>query len=109
MKKRKIKELERLLLEVHKAQSQSPPRFPEGWRDHLMGELKRTRLEEKPQPSLLERLFPEPLLFRFAGVSVVCALAITLIFLLQGVGINQEFGRLLFDPLGATSLLIFML
>jgi len=103
-KKEKIESLEKLLVEAYG--SQSRPEMPLDWRRGVMRTIGQAKRQgEQLRPSLFERLFPAPILFKFAGVSGVCALALMAFFLTSGGGINQEFSRLfLSDPLGMASL-----
>jgi hypothetical protein len=103
-KKEKIESLEKLLVETYR--SQFRPGMSSNWRRGVMrtiGQIKRQ--EEQLRSSLFERLFPTPILFKFAGVSGACALVLMAFFLTSGGGVNQELSRLfLNDPLGMMSL-----
>ena len=105
-KKEKIESLEKLLVKAYR--NQPHPEMSSGWRRGIMQEIGQIRRQaEQPRLSLFERLFPTPILFKFAGVSGACALALMVFFLTSGGGINQEFSRLfLNDPLGMASLVL---
>ena len=103
-KKEKIESLEQRLVEAYG--NQPRPEMSSEWRQGVMQEIRQvSRQTVSVRPSLIERLFPTPILFKFAGVSGACALALMVFFLTSGGSISQEFSRLfLNDPLGMASL-----
>jgi hypothetical protein len=111
MKKRKnIEPLVNLLKASYK--QQFPPDFPQNWHEDILREIEEIgRPGLHPKSSWLERMFPPPAIFRFAGAAAAFALALVIFFLTSGgEGINQAFARLLFkDPLGGLSLLLLSL
>jgi hypothetical protein len=103
-KKEKVESLEKLLVAAYR--NQPRPEISPDWYQGVMRKIKRiSRQARQPRLSFFERVFPEPLLFKFAGVSGACALAMMVFFLSSQGGINQEFSRLfLNDPLGTVAL-----
>ncbi len=102
--KEKIDFLEKLLISAYK----NPPHvdIPEQWHQGVMREIRRvSRQEQQPCPALIERLFPVPILFKYAGISATCALMFMVFFLTSRESIDLEFTRLfLNDPFGMATL-----
>ena len=75
-----------------------------------MREIGKIKLEKPFRPSLIEKLFPGPILFKFAGAAAACAMAFIAIFLSSGGGIEREFAELfLNDPFTGLSLILLSL
>ncbi len=99
------------IMEIFKAAQQGgePPVLDQGWREGIMREVRGLAAEDQPQAGWLERLFPGPLLFRFAGASGLAAVAAVLLLSAQG-GLTSDLFRLLAgDPAGLLQLALLAL
>ena len=107
-KKEKIESLEKMIVMAYR--NQCHPEMSSDWRLGVMLEIGQIRRRaEQVKRSLFEWLFPTQILYKFAGVSCTCALALIFFFLISGESINHEFSSFfLNDPLGITSLMLFV-
>ncbi|GEM_PF-6439104 len=105
--KEKLAYLETLLFETYHLRRASEE-LPEGWREKVMREIRNIRLNESTNQTFLERWFGNPILFRFAGVCLPCALSLMLFFILTG-GVSLGLDRLVIgNPAGIATLAVFV-
>lgn len=103
----RIDEISGLLKAAYRANK--PPVLDQAWRDGIMREVRGLAAEGSQDAGWLERLFPAPMLFRFAGMSGVAA-ALAAMFLASRGGLSADVFKLIVsDPSGLLQLALLAL
>jgi hypothetical protein len=89
---KRIDQITDLFKAAHR-QSETPV-LDQSWRDGIMREVRGLAAENHPETGWLERLFPGPLLFHFAGTSGLAAAAAAVFLAAQG-GLTTDVFRLM--------------
>jgi len=90
-------------------QKRQAPVLDQAWRDGIMREVRGLAAEGSGAAGWLERLFPAPMLFRFAGASGVAA-ALAVVFLASQGGLSADVFKLIAsDPSGLLQLALLAL
>jgi hypothetical protein len=106
--KKNIDQLEKLLGTAYR--SRQLPDLPPGWHKTVMQDIRKLDRTAKPRIKRLERWFPMPVVYRFAGAGCVAALALMAFAWLSGGSLDLELSQLMMnDPFGLASLLLVVL